>query len=99
MKPVASPSQRKRLKKLLIDRDLELADLAERTGLSLSLVEKIAAGIHPITARTAARIENFLGTRIFSAPKQYRDRRKRESSVCTIEFGELPEIPTPPSQT
>jgi transcriptional regulator with XRE-family HTH domain len=97
MNPRPSRSQQKRLKKILIDRDLELEDLPARTGLSLSLIKKIASGAHPITARTAARIENFLGARIFSTPKQYRDRCRRQAANCTIEFDEPPA--NPPSAT
>lgn len=85
-----SQLQQKRLKKILIDQELQLADLAARTGLSLSLVEKIAAGIRPVTQRTAARIENFLGARVFSSPKAYRERVRRAGSEDIIEFDETP---------
>jgi transcriptional regulator with XRE-family HTH domain len=73
---LAAQSPRKRLKLLLVDRDLQLEDLARATGLSVSLVEKIAAGHRRPTARTSTRIENFFGCRIFSTPARYRLGRK-----------------------
>jgi transcriptional regulator with XRE-family HTH domain len=86
---------KKRLKLLLIDRDLELRDLAARTGLSLSLVEKIATAKRAPTARSVARIENFFGERIFSSPTRYRARIKRAAARArpVIEFDESPAQP------
>ena len=72
-----SADPKKRLKLLLVDRGLRLEDLARETGLSRSLIDKIAAGHLRPTARTSARIENFFGVRIFSKPAQYRSRRQR----------------------
>lgn len=71
-----SRTPEKKLKLVLIDRDLQLADLARGTGLSISLIKKIATGHREPTARTAARLETFLGLRIFSKPPQYRSRRR-----------------------
>jgi transcriptional regulator with XRE-family HTH domain len=75
---LAARSPQKRLKLLLVDRDLQLEDLARATGLSLSLTEKIATGHRRPTARTVERLETFFGTRIFSTPAQYRTRVNRE---------------------
>jgi transcriptional regulator with XRE-family HTH domain len=77
------------LKLLLVDRGLELEGLAKETGLSLSLVKKISSGIRVPTARTAARIENFFGVRIFSKPADYRFRKRRAviSTRFTIPAG------------
>jgi transcriptional regulator with XRE-family HTH domain len=90
VKLAARRTPEKKLKLLLIDRDLQLVDLAQATGLSISLVEKVATGKKRPTPRTAARLETFLGVRIFSAPRQYRERLKRAVRPCTIEFDELP---------
>jgi transcriptional regulator with XRE-family HTH domain len=68
------------LKLLLVDRDLQLEDLARGTGLSLSLIEKIATGHRRPTPRTAARLENFFGVRIFSPPSRYRAAHKRKAA-------------------
>jgi transcriptional regulator with XRE-family HTH domain len=70
----------KRLKLLLVDRGLELEELATSTGLSLSLVKKIASGDRAPTLRTAARLENFFNVRIFSMPASYRARKWRQQS-------------------
>lgn len=77
----------KKLKLLLIDRDLELVDLAQATGLSLSLIKKIASGNKRPTPRTAARLENFLGARIFSSPAAYRARMKRATAPANCVLG------------
>jgi len=74
---LSAQTPQKRLKLLLVDRDLQLEDLARGTGLSLSLIEKIATGHRRPTPRTAARLENFFGVRIFSPPTRYRAVRKR----------------------
>jgi transcriptional regulator with XRE-family HTH domain len=74
----------KKLKLLLIDRDLELAEVSRGTGLSISLIEKIATGHRIPTARTAARLENFLGARIFSEPVQFRMRTRRAHQSRTF---------------
>ncbi len=86
-------SATKRLKLLLVDRELDHAQLAATTGLSLSLVEKIAAGHRVPTVRTVARLENRLGARIFSTPKKYRarlqtpePRRYTFRAGCQVEF-------------
>jgi transcriptional regulator with XRE-family HTH domain len=86
------------MKLLMIDRDLQLADLAAGAGLSISLIEKIATGHRRPTPRTAARLENFFGVRIFSPPARYRAARKRRAGLlrgrpltipagCEIEWG------------
>lgn len=82
----------KKLKLSLIDRDLEHEDVARGTGLSLSLIKKIASGKKAVVPRTASRIENLLGARIFSTPKQYRDRLNRLARIDVIEFDELPDL-------
>jgi transcriptional regulator with XRE-family HTH domain len=74
---LSAQSPQKRLKLLLVDRDLQLEDLARGTGLSLSLIEKITTGHRRPTPRTATRLENFFGVRIFSPPARYRAARKR----------------------
>jgi transcriptional regulator with XRE-family HTH domain len=66
----------KKLKLLLIERDLQLSDLASGTGISISLIKKIAAGRRTPTTRTAARVETFFGERIFSSPAAFRARLK-----------------------
>lgn len=80
-------SPEKRLKLLLVDRELELKDVARVTGLSLSLIGKIAAGLRKPTTHAVLRIENFFGERIFSSPREYRARQKK-SRAGVIEISE-----------
>jgi transcriptional regulator with XRE-family HTH domain len=63
---------------LLITRGIDHSQLASGTGLSLSLVRKIAAGKREPTPRAIARLETFFGRRIFSTPAQYRARVNSE---------------------
>jgi transcriptional regulator with XRE-family HTH domain len=90
---LAAQTPEKRLKLLLIDRGLELADVSRGTGLSLSLIEKVATMKKRPTRRTVARLEAFIGCRVFSTSKEYRERLKRAAAAtCTIEFDEAPQI-------
>ncbi len=79
----------KRLKLLLIDHELELKDLASSTGLSISLIGKIAAGFRNPTPHAILRLENFFGERIFSSPREYRARQKK-LRPSIIEFIDSP---------
>ena len=84
----ASSAGVKRLKHALIDTGLEHEDICQFTGLSLSLIRKIAPGHKAPSRRAATRIEAALGRRIFSTPHQYRMRRA--SAPPIIEFDEAP---------
>jgi transcriptional regulator with XRE-family HTH domain len=83
-----SQSPTKRLKHLLIESDLSLQDLAAATGISISLIKKIASGERVPTQRAITRIENVLG-RIWSTPAAYRARQKK-LGPSIIEFDEAP---------
>jgi transcriptional regulator with XRE-family HTH domain len=77
----------KRLKLLLVDRELHLEDLARATGLSISLIEKIATGHRQPTPRTAARLENFFGAKIFTSPARNRAARKQPAHAGPAAIG------------
>lgn len=85
---------------LLIERGLSLEDVATGTGLSLSLIKKIATKKKRPTPRTIARTENFCGARLWSTPRQYQTRAERRHprtqtrrytfpAGCAIEFSDV----------
>lgn len=80
----------KRLKHLLIDRDRELQDLAVATGLSISLIKKIASGSKAPSRRAINRMEAACGCRLFSSPREYRARQQKKASAGVIEFSDAP---------
>jgi len=80
-----------RLRILLYERRISASRLAEGTGLSASLCEKLAANRRRPSQVTIDKIELFLDARIWSSPAEF--KRRRESS------GPAQAAPVPDSQT
>jgi transcriptional regulator with XRE-family HTH domain len=75
MQPVAQHSKSSRLRAILFKRGISAKEVSDGTGLSLSLIEKISAGLRVATPTAIEKIETFLGERIWSAPKTFKERR------------------------
>lgn len=75
---ITSKKPFKRLRILMVDRDMESVDLVKHTGFSLSFIEKVMCGKILPARESAEKLERFFNERIFSTPAQWRARRQKE---------------------
>jgi len=86
MKPVAQNSKSSRLRAILFKRGISAKEASEGTGLSLSLIEKISAGLRVATPATIEKIETFLGERIWNAPKTFKAQQAQKEFESRVKM-------------
>lgn len=93
MKTVARQTNATRLRAVLFQRGISAKDVSEGTHLSLSLIEKISAGVRPATSAAITKIENFLGERIWSSPSKFKEHQaERDFQNCVAEIASAEQV-------
>jgi ribosome-binding protein aMBF1 (putative translation factor) len=65
----------------MISRGLQSPELVRQIGFSISTIRKLMNGDLVPSQRTADRVEDFFGERIFSTPAQWRERRRKNKQA------------------